>query len=228
MADINGVGSSSSIFETINQTNADNSTAGSSSETSDTSEMFMQLMIAQLQNQSPTSPADTADFMQQISNMSTVESIIGLNDTMENLSSSLMTSQAALQASSMVGQSAFVKTDNGVVAEGSDVSGMVSLPISVSDARVKVYDSSGDLVDTLQLGPLASGDHQFTWKSDGFDDGNYTFVAEGQGDEGYETAESYIGHTISSVTLGQNGIGMTVNTTAGSISMSDVKQLGQG
>jgi len=227
MADINGINQTSSIFEQISTQNKQNSTASGTSESQETSEMFMQLMIAQLKNQSPTSPAETTDFMQQIASMSSVESIANLNTSVEQLSNSLMTSQTALQASSMVGQKAFISTDKGVLGESGGVEGVVTLPASASDVRVSVYDNSGTLVDRLNLGPKMAGDHSFEWAGTDNPPGEYRIVAEAQVGDEFETAESYIGYTVNSVTLGQNGIGTTINTDAGSVGINDVKQLGK-
>lgn len=228
MADINGVNQSANIFDQINTQNKQDSKTSGSSEAAETSEMFMQLMVAQLKNQSPTSPADTSDFMQQIASMSSVESIVNLNSTMENLSSSLMTSQAALQASSMVGQMAYINTDKGILSEPGSVKGAVSLPTSASDVRVSIYDSAGSLVDSVSLGPKAAGDHDFEWQGEDFPPAEYRIVAEAQVGDEYEVAQSFIGYIVNSVTLGQNGIGMAINTDAGSVGINDVKQLGKG
>lgn len=227
MADINGVNQNTNVFDQINTKNTQNSSAAEKSESQQTSDMFMQLMIAQLKNQSPTSPADTSDFMQQISSMSTVENIANLNVSVEKMSSSLMTSQAALQASSMVGQTAYIKTDKGVVSGEEGVKGVVSLPSSASDVRISVYDNSGTLVDRFSLGAQASGDHDFVWQKEGTAAGEYRVVAEVEDGDTFKVAESFIGYPVNSVTLGQNGIGMTINTDAGSVSMSDVRQLGK-
>lgn len=228
MADINGVNSATSVYEQINQQNRSASNQPTQAESD--SQMFMKLMIAQLQNQDPTSPADTTDFMQQISSMSTVESINNLNTTMTDMSSALMTSQAALQASSMVGQMAYIKTDKAILGTSGEIKGVVSLPLSAPDLRITIYDSAGRKVDSWSAGSKTAGDHDFTWKSDGeLPQGEYRVVAEtSDGKGGYITAESYIGHTVNSVTLGQNGIGMRINTGAGAVDISDIKQIGQG
>lgn len=228
MADINGVNQNTSVYEQINTQNKHNSTATGTSQSQETSEMFMQLMIAQLKNQSPTSPAETTDFMQQISSMSSVESIANLNTTMEQLSNSLMTSQTALQASSMVGQTAFIKTDKAMLPEDGSVKGVVALPSSASQVRVSVYDQAGTLVDRMFLGAKASGDHGFEWQKDGAAAGEYRVVAEVEDGENFTAVESFIGYPVNSVTLGQNGIGMAINTDAGSVGINDVRQLGQG
>lgn len=227
MSDINGVGSGN-IYEQINQANQARSTAVDSQ--SEDSQMFMKLLIAQLQNQDPTSPADPADFMQQISTLSNVESIQNLSNTIENMSSSLLSSQAALQASSMVGQRAFVNTDIAqLYQEEGYVDGLVSLETSASDVRITIYDAGGNVIDRVSMGAQPPGDHNFVWQAgEGVPAGNYRIVAEAAtgADGTYKEVATYMGFNINSVTLGQNGIGMKVNTAIGSIDMSEVKQLG--
>ncbi|MBR9883883.1 MAG: flagellar biosynthesis protein FlgD [Oceanospirillales bacterium] len=229
MSTISGTGSSQNVYEQINQKNQQNSTTETSQAAKD-SQMFMKLMIAQLQNQDPTSPADTADFMQQIATMSQVESINTLVSTVEDMSTSLLSSQTALQASSMVGQRAYVNTNIAQLhQEGGYVDGVVSTETSASNIRISIYDANDNLVDQVNMGAMPAGDHNFVWQAgEGVPPGNYRIVAEvpGSSDGEYEEIATYMGFNINSVTLGQNGIGMKVNTNIGSIDMSDVKQLG--
>lgn len=226
MSNINGIGSN--IFDQINQTNQSQSKALDTQ--SEDSQMFMKLLIAQLQNQDPSSPADPADFMQQISTLSNVESIQNLTKTMETMSNTMLSSQAALQASSMVGQRAFVNTNIAqLTQEGGYVDGLVSTDVSASNIRIRILDAGGNEVDTVDMGAMPAGDHNFAWKAgEGVPAGNYKIVAEAATgvDGSYEEVATYMGFNINSVTLGQNGIGMKVNTAIGSIDMSEVKQLG--
>ena len=225
MADVTNINQTASVYDQINTQNKANSTTGQS-ETASDSEMFMKLMIAQLQNQDPTSPAETGEFMQQIASMSTVENIAKLNTTMENMSDSLLSSQAALQASSMIGQDVYTKTDTAQVAESGDIRGVIELPVSTENLRVSIYDSSDNLIDEVEMGSKASGDHYFLWNAGDHPEGSYKVVAEAQVDGNYKTASSFIAYNVNSVTLGQNGIGMKVNTDAGSVAFSDIKRIG--
>lgn len=225
MADVNNVNNTQSVFDQINTQNKNASTAGTTGSAQD-SEMFMKLMIAQLQNQDPTNPADTTDFMQQIASMSTVENIGKLNTTVEQMSSSLLSSQAALQASSLVGQTVYTKTDQAQVGATKEVKGVVNLPVSTPDLRISIYDSTGTQVDSISMGAQNVGDHNFVWNAGDKPEGSYRIVAEAQVDGEYQIANSYIAYNVNSVTLGQNGIGMKVNTDAGSVSMTDIKQIG--
>jgi flagellar basal-body rod modification protein FlgD len=227
MSNINGIGSNN-IYDQINQANQSQSKALDTQ--SEDSQMFMKLLIAQLQNQDPSSPADPADFMQQISTLSNVESIQNLTKTMETMSNTMLSSQAALQASSMVGQRAFVNTNIAqLTQEGGYVDGLVSTDVSASNIRIRILDAGGNEVDTVDMGAMPAGDHNFAWKAgEGVPAGNYRIVAEAATgvDGSYEEVATYMGFNINSVTLGQNGIGMKVNTAIGSIDMSEVKQLG--
>lgn len=222
---VNDVSGTQSVYDKINTQNKAGSTSIQGSGNAD-SEMFMKLMIAQLQNQDPTSPAETSEFMQQIASMSTVENIAKLNTTMENMSASLLSSQAALQASSMIGQDVYAKTDVAQVGEAGEIRGVVELPVSTENLRVSIYDSANNLIDEVEMGSKGSGDHYFVWSAGDRPPGNYRVVAEAQVDGNYKTASSFIAYNVNSVTLGQNGIGMKVNTDAGSVDFSDVKRIG--
>ena len=231
MSNVNGV--NQNIFEQINTTNQSSSTA--KSQTEEDSDMFMRLMIAQLQNQDPSSPADTSDFMQQIATMSQVESINQLNSSVNEMSQSMLSSQAALQASAMVGQSVYITGDTVEVGTASSpyAHGSFNLGTSSSDVRIKVYNSSGSLVDTMQLGAVSQGEHEFAWQMQFDEDGNpehppgdYTFTVERIEDEEYKAVDTNMAYRVNSVTLGENGIGMKVNTNAGTFDASDVKQIG--
>ncbi|NVK43075.1 MAG: flagellar biosynthesis protein FlgD [Oceanospirillaceae bacterium] len=224
MSNVNNV-NGSNVFDQINQANQANSSSKSKAESD--SEMFMKLMIAQLQNQDPTSPADTNDFMQQIATMSNVESMANLTKTVESMGESLLSSQAALQASSMVGQRAFVQTDLATLTDDGQVDGLVSLDNAASDIWLSIYDRNGVLVDRQQMGAQIAGDHSFVWHgNDNTPAGQYKVIAQAQVGDNLETLDVYIGHRINSVTLGQNGIGMQVNTDVGSTSVDNIKQLG--
>ncbi|RTE66874.1 flagellar biosynthesis protein FlgD [Amphritea opalescens] len=222
---VSDVTGTQSIYDQINAQNQSGSTTTTSSSSED-SEMFMKLMIAQLQNQDPTSPAETSEFMQQIASMSTVENIAKLNTTMETMAASLLSSQATLQASSMIGQDIYAKTDMAQVAESGEIRGVVELPVSTENLRVSIYDSNNNLVDEVEMGSQAAGDQYFVWSAGDRPAGDYRVVAEAQVDGNYATATSYIAYNVNSVTLGQNGIGMKVNTDAGSVDFTDVKRIG--
>src|SRR5271163_5295078 len=87
---------------------------------------FLTLMLAQLQNQDPTSPVDSNTFLSQLAELSEVQGITSLNTSFSALSSSL-TSNQALQASSLLGHQAQVASSTATLAAGATVSGAVNV-----------------------------------------------------------------------------------------------------
>ncbi|MEH6625163.1 MAG: flagellar hook capping FlgD N-terminal domain-containing protein [Motiliproteus sp.] len=221
MADVGGVNNRGSVFTDLNKTEE------AKADTSQ-SDMFMELMIAQLRNQDPTNPADSSQFMNQISDMTMVEGITNLNSALEGLSSSMLSSQTALQASSMVGQTVYVETDNAIANSATgQIDGVVGLDVSASDVQISVFNEGGALVDKFSLGSQAAGDVNFDWQlEEGMKLGGYRVEATATIDGESEPLPVYIGMNVDSVTLGKNGVGMKVNFEGGSASLDEIKQIG--
>ncbi len=219
---INGVNNSGNVFLDLNK-QAD-STQSAAKEQSD---MFMKLMMAQMQNQDPSSPTDTAQYMNQISQMSMVESINNMNISMQNMSSGLLSSQTALQASSLVGKTVYVPTQTAEVGEDGAISGVLALQTSHEDVRVRVYDSANNLVSSHALGAQAAGDGQFALQLPAEQGaGQYRLEAEALWEGEYLPVQAYLGRNVDSVSLGQNGVGMKVNIAGGSVTFDQIKQIG--
>ena len=68
---------------------------------------FLTLLVTQLQNQDPLNPLDNAQVTSQLAQLSTVNGINKLNDTMSGLVASFGASQY-LQASNLVGHDVMV------------------------------------------------------------------------------------------------------------------------
>lgn len=221
MADVGGVNNNGSVFTDLNKTEE------AKADTSQ-SDMFMKLMIAQLRNQDPTNPADSSEFMSQISDMSMVEGITNLNSALDGLSSSMLSSQTALQASSMVGQKVYVETDNAIADSATgQIDGVVGLDVSASDVQISIFSEGGALVDKFSLGSQAAGDVNFDWQlEEGMKLGGYRVEATATIDGESEPLPVYIGMNVDSVTLGKNGVGMKVNFEGGSASLDEIKQIG--
>ncbi|MCJ8339803.1 MAG: flagellar biosynthesis protein FlgD [Pseudomonadales bacterium] len=227
MSTING--NNTNVFDQINKANqATDVNSALTSKSQEDSDMFLRLMIAQLKNQDPTSPTDTGAFMAQIADMNQVESMNNLTNSIQSMSLSMISSQSALQASSMVGQTVLFDTDKATANAKGDVEGLYDLPGNTENVRVTVYDKNGAKVDQIELGKQSFGENRFSWHG-GSDaaDGEYKIKVEAQTTEGsYLEVVSYLPNKVNSVTLGQNGVGMRVNTNGGDIAMSSVKQIG--
>src|SRR5271170_3987073 len=122
---------------------------------------FLTLMTAQLQNQDPLNPTDSNQFLEQLSELSTVEGISQMNTTMTNLSTSLLSSQA-LASASLVGQSVLTPASSASYTSGGTLSGAVQVPAGASSVTLTITNAAGAIVDQMTVQP-GSGLQGFSW-----------------------------------------------------------------
>jgi flagellar basal-body rod modification protein FlgD len=188
-------------------------------------------MLAQLKNQDPTSPVDSNVFLTQLSELSEVQGITQLNTSFSTLSSSL-TGNQAMQASSLLGHTALVPSSSAALSTaGSSVAGAVGVPQTSADVVVNVKNSSGTVVQQINLGAQSTGITNFTWDGTTTSGakapvGDYTFVAQVDGVAAGTSVSTYIAGTIQSVTMGAGTTGMTVDVSGqGPVLLSNVAQI---
>ncbi|BBP78872.1 MULTISPECIES: flagellar hook assembly protein FlgD [Pseudomonas] len=192
---------------------------------------FLKLLVTQLKNQNPLDPQDNSAFVAQLAQFSSLEGITTLNTSVNNIAGAFQSSQA-LQASSLVGRSVIVPTDKAVVDTSKPFTGTVTIPSSVDNLTLKITDSTGKVVRTIDMGSQKAGNAAFAW--DGKDDsgtllanGTYTFNATSQIDSKATAMVTNLPATVSSVSLGQNGGEMMLNLAGlGSIALSKVQTIG--
>ncbi|WP_437884215.1 flagellar hook assembly protein FlgD [Pseudomonas sp. LRF_L74] len=224
----------SDVLSSLSSTTSTSTTSSSSSSSTGTSSLgkdeFLQLLVTQLTNQNPLDPQDNTEFVSQLAQFSSLESLSNLNTTAESLLSSYQSSQA-LQASSLVGTTVSVATDETLVDTSAGITGSLVMPSSGSDVTVSVYDEAGSLVTTLELGSQASGTVAFDWDgtdSSGatVDSGTYSFVASASIDGTSTALTTYLPVTVNSVTLGTDASDMTLNLATGdSVLLADVQTI---
>jgi flagellar basal-body rod modification protein FlgD len=154
-------------------------------------EDFFRLMVAQLNNQDPTKPLDNAEFLGQLAQSSTVSGIDDMNESFGGLVNNFFTSQA-MMAAQLIGRE--VLTEAGPILDafftpGEELLGGIIAENPTEDARVTIYDGSGNLINSIALGDIEAGSHQFAWngavKGGGEAElGKYLIVAEGWVDGG--------------------------------------------
>jgi flagellar basal-body rod modification protein FlgD len=192
---------------------------------------FLTLMLAQLKNQDPTSPVDSNTFLSQLASLSEVQGITQLNTSFSTLSNSLTSSQA-LQASSLLGHQALVSSSTATLATaGGTVTGAVNVPQTSSSVLLDISNSSGALVQQINLGAQATGLANFSWNGTQGDGsqapaGQYTLTAEVQGVATGTAVSTYVNGTVQSVTMGAGTAGLTLNVAGlGSVPFSSVQQI---
>jgi flagellar basal-body rod modification protein FlgD len=220
-----------------NGTAATNGTTSSSTQTSATGGVslgntdFLTLMLAQLQNQDPTSPIDSNAFLTQLAQLSEVQGISQLNTSFSSLSNSLVSSQA-LQASTLLGHQALVSSSTATLAAaGGTINGAVQVPQTSSDVSVNVTNSSGALVQSIDLGAQSAGLTNFSWNGQTASGsaapaGTYTLTATVNGVASGTAVGTYVDGTVESVTMGAGSSGLMLNVAGlGSVPYSSVLQI---
>jgi flagellar basal-body rod modification protein FlgD len=192
---------------------------------------FITLMLAQLQNQDPTSPVDSNTFLTQLAQLSEVQGITSLNTSFSSLSSSLSSNQA-LQASSLLGHQALVTSGTATLAANGTITGAVSVPQTTSQVTLNISDSTGALVGQINLGAQSAGLANFSWNgTEGNGSqapaGTYTLSAQYAGQtSGGTAASTLVNGTIESVSMGAGSTGLTLNVAGiGSVPFSSVQQI---
>src|SRR5690554_319700 len=190
---------------------------------------FLRLLIAQLENQDPTNPQENGEFVAQLAQFSQLEESQKMSIAFESFSSTFQSTQH-LQATSLVGRAVHVESSYTQLGESEAISVMAQFDDAVQAASLHVYDQTGTLVDSFELGPQEEGRREFIWTGyDGQDErfppGVYHFeVTASQGGES-GTVPLYLSATVNSVTIENNGK-MTLNLAAiGPRSMADVVQI---
>ncbi|NMM40130.1 flagellar hook assembly protein FlgD [Pseudoalteromonas arctica] len=193
-----------------------------------TQEDFFSLLTQQLSFQDPSKPADNDQMIAQMTNFTMAEGISNLNSKFESLAAS-MTSNSALQASTLVGKKALVESDTLDLNSSDDASGMIAVENPVKDLKLSITDASGQLVRTIELGDKPAGGLRFNW--DGKNDagerlppGEYNIKAEGSMGEEFTSLPMASYKNIDSVNInGANGI--IINTKEGAVKLSDVAEI---
>ncbi|CAJ0699674.1 flagellar hook assembly protein FlgD [Ralstonia holmesii] len=215
------------VSSTTNTTSAASTTSGNQlaiTNGGDLQNTFMKLLVAQLQNQDPLNPMDNSQMTSQLAQINTVNGIQQLNTTM----SSMLTQNATTQASSMIGRTVQVPTNNLTLASGAANFG-VSVPNGADDVVVTITNAAGVAVRTVDLGQMAAGSGNYTWngkddKGNQLADGAYSIkVSATQG--GKVVTGNALGiDKVAGVTI-NNGTMQLVLASGGTAKLSDVASI---
>lgn len=201
----------------------------------DIQDRFLTMLITQLQNQDPLNPMDNAEITSQMAQLSTVNGIQQLNQTLLALSGQIDMSQS-LQAAGLIGKDVLIPGEKILLGSASDGGDKVAAPFGMdlltpsAKTEVAILDASGQVVRRMDLGPLSAGVHPLTW--DGTDDtgapvpdGSYRLEVQARDEEGALLASQALTHGhVDSVAYGVEGLQLDLGL-AGSASLFDVRQI---
>ncbi len=140
---------------------------------------FLRLLTTQLQNQDPSSPMANEEFIAQLATFSNVEQLMGMREVMEAAAMGI----AALNNASMatlLGTEVTARADQFVHDGDGEAVLNYDAAASTDSVTVRIYDESGALVFSENIGGVSEGEGTWTW--DGTDlagndalEGTYTF-----------------------------------------------------
>ncbi|MGF1714649.1 flagellar hook assembly protein FlgD [Photobacterium chitinilyticum] len=181
-------------------------------------EDFLSLLTKQLAQQDPFKPVGNDQMIAQMASFATVDGITQMNEQFGSLNSA-MTSNQALQASSLVGRDVLIPSSTGVKQAEGGMAGMVKLPQALDNMMVRVENEQGQLIKTFDMGAKPPGEHRLEW--DGTDErgnvlpeGRYQLKVAGLVDGESREFDVSTYANVNSVLLG-NGDGNVMLNLAG-------------
>ena len=136
---------------------------------------FFALLTQQLAFQDPTKPVENDQMIAQMTQFTMADGIGSLNESFKGFAES-MTSNQALQASSLVGRSVLTQSEE-IVFTGETLSrGTIELDKAATMMKVRIENEKGELVQTFSVENPKVGKNEFIW------DGTYMESGAGSAD----------------------------------------------
>ena len=195
-------------------------------------EDFFKLLTQQLSMQDPTKPVENDQMIAQMTNFTMAEGITGLSEQFKEFASS-MTSNQALQASTLVGRQVLIPSDVGYFDGNQSIEGMIATDQTTQNVTIRIENEAGQVVRTLDMGTLPAGQHRYSWdgtneKGEPLPPGDYKIAANGRVGGSSEDLIALTYANVESVsTGGQRGIVLNLESI-GRIDLKDVIQITNG
>lgn len=197
-----------------------------------TQEDFFALLTQQLAYQDPTKPVENDQMIAQMTNFTMADGIGSLNESFKAFSES-MTSNQALQASSLVGRSVLTQSDE-IVFTGETLSrGTIELDKPATMMKVRIENDKGELIQSFSVENPQMGKNEFVWDGSGLDDetvgaGVYKIKVEANYADGTTASLPVNVYTpVGSVSMNGGGSGSIMLNLLGlgSVKLSDVLEV---
>ncbi|MGQ9696286.1 MAG: flagellar hook assembly protein FlgD [Thermodesulfobacteriota bacterium] len=158
-----------------------------------TQEDFINILVTQMKYQNPLEPLNNEQMAMQIAQMSSVNALQQMEQTMKNMAAKYDLI-ANLQATSLVGKKVEVAGNQLYLIPNQIAEGVYQLP-QVARVTIQIYDSLGNLVRSIDEGRKEVGKQKFSWngqnnKGEMVAEGLYTFVISAVDEKGNEVPVS--------------------------------------
>lgn len=207
------------------------SSASKSNKNALSQEQFLKLMTTQMTHQDPTKPMQNGEFLSQMAQFGTVSGIQDLQQSFKDFAASISSDQA-LQATSLIGRKVSVPSNEALLSSGGSINGSINLTSSSPNVTVKIVDpATGETVATQTLGQQSAGQVKFDWdgiKSNGnpANPGVYKVQVETLVDGVNTVLQPDIQAQVDSVSMANDQHGLQVNLTGlGSVNFNKITQI---
>ena len=149
-----------SLLSSLGSTQSSNGSATDRGVNTD-KEAFLKLLVAQVSQQDPLSPQDSSQYVQQLTQFSTLEQLMSLNDGVETLALGQMSnnSQEALR---FVGHDVIARGDKINHDQGESQEIAYELKGEADKANIVIRDAYGEVVHEEEIDPSA-GVQRYSW-----------------------------------------------------------------
>jgi flagellar basal-body rod modification protein FlgD len=185
---------------------AENDFAPSDPTTGDKSNLdrdaFLNLLTTQLANQDPLNPLDDKEFVAQLAQFSSLEQLNNISDTIGDFKETFAR-QEMLGAVNYIGKE--IKAEGSSLSKNGDQVSSFSyeLPDQAEKLYMNIFDTNGNIVQSVTLPGRMPGEHQYQW--------------DGKDANGQELPDGV--YSISMTAEGKNGEPLMVSTqTSGVVS----------
>lgn len=191
---------------------------------------FFALLTQQLSFQDPTKPVENDQMIAQMTNFTMADGIGSLNQSFKAFSES-MSSNQALQASSLVGRSVLTQSDE-IVFTGETLSrGNIELARPADSLKVRIENNKGELISSFSVNNPATGKNEFVWdgtnsNGEAVTPGVYKIKVEASFNGKAESVPVNVYTPVSSVSLSGSGSGIMLNLFGlGAVKLGDVLEV---
>jgi flagellar basal-body rod modification protein FlgD len=195
---------------------------------------FLQLLVTQLRYQDPVNPMDGAQFATQLSQFNSLEQLINLNASFENMAIAQQIMSNDMNnalAASITGKSVSAMSDKIVIGGTSD--GQIHLRLSqpATEAEIIIRDRDGDVVRRITTNNLSTGDQSIPWdqKDDNgnrLSNGTYSVEVKAKNGDNPIQALTFLKGIAERIRYSSQGVMVMINGV--SVPLSYVEEVGVG
>lgn len=143
---------------------------------------FFALLTQQLAYQDPTKPVENDQMIAQMTNFTMADGIGQLNDSFKGFAES-MSSNQALQASSLVGRSVLTQSDEIVFTGETLARGNIELDKPANRMKISIENEKGELIQSFSVDNPKVGKNEFVWDGTHTGSGASPGGSNAEGDE---------------------------------------------